>query len=109
VTDFIVDNLKSESSKIELSEPFTSQAGTLLHIRTDIKARLKENFSLEKIIQKLHPTPAVCGIPKELAKQYIIQYEGYDRSFYSGFLGELNFGEKKTSELYVNLRCMEIQ
>jgi isochorismate synthase len=109
VTDFIVENLRPEAEKIELSEPFTSQAGTLLHIRTDIKAQLKDNFSLEKIIQKLHPTPAVCGFPKELAKQYILANEGYDRRFYSGFLGELNMGENKTSELYVNLRCMEIQ
>ena|SRR5690554_920170 len=109
VTDFIIKNLEPESEKIELSKPFTSQAGTLLHIRTDIKAKLKEGFSLGKIIQKLHPTPAVCGFPKDLAKQFILSNEGYDRSFYSGFLGELNFGENKTSELYVNLRCMEIQ
>lgn len=109
VTDFIVKNLESESEKIELSEPFTSQAGTLLHIRTDIKVTLKNSFSLEKIIKKLHPTPAVCGLPKDLAKGFILKNEGYDRSFYSGFLGELNFGKNKTSELYVNLRCMEIQ
>lgn len=109
VTDFIVKNLEIESENIELSEPFTSQAGTLLHIRTDIKATLKNGFSLEKIIKKLHPTPAVCGLPKDLAKDFILKNEGYDRSFYSGFLGELNFGTNKTSELYVNLRCMEIQ
>ena len=109
VTDFIVETLRNEAKDIELSEPFTSQAGTLLHIRTDINAKLKDDFSLEKIIQKLHPTPAVCGFPKDLAKQYILTSEGYDRKFYSGFLGELNIGENKTSELYVNLRCMEIQ
>ncbi|MFA7446193.1 MAG: chorismate-binding protein, partial [Flavobacteriaceae bacterium] len=107
VTDFIVENLKSESEKIELSEPFTSQAGALLHIRTDIKARLKHGFSLKKIIGKLHPTPAVCGFPKDLAKEFILKNEGYDRSFYSGFLGELNINN--VTELYVNLRCMEIQ
>lgn len=109
VTDFIVENLKPEVLEITLSEPFTSQAGTLLHIRTDITARLKNDYSLEKIIQRLHPTPAVCGLPKDLAKQYILANEGYDRSFYSGFLGELNIKKSKTSELYVNLRCMEIQ
>lgn len=107
VTDFIVENLKSESEKIELSEPFTSQAGTLLHIRTDIKAHLKNDFSLEKIIKKLHPTPAVCGFPKDLAKKFILKNEGYNRSFYSGFLGELNINN--VTELYVNLRCMEIE
>lgn len=109
VTDFIVKNLESESDEIQLSQPFTSRAGTLLHIRTDIQATLKEDFSLEKIIKKLHPTPAVCGSPKDLAKEFILQNEGYNRSFYAGFLGEINFGENKTAELYVNLRCIEIQ
>src|SRR5690606_40734091 len=49
VTDFIVETLRNEAKDIELSEPFTSQAGTLLHIRTDINAKLKDDFSLEKI------------------------------------------------------------
>lgn len=107
VTDFIVKNLNSESEKIEISEPYTSQAGTLLHIRTDIKAVLKNDFSLEKIVRKLHPTPAVCGFPKDLAKDFILKNENYNRSFYSGFLGELN--RNNSTELYVNLRCMEIE
>lgn len=108
VTDFIVHNLQPEALEIDVSEPFTSQAGTLLHIRTDIKAKLKVDFSLGKIIQKLHPTPAVCGFPKSLAQRFILDNEPYNRSFYSGFLGELNFEQNKTSELYVNLRCMEV-
>lgn len=108
VTDFILENLKEETNSIEVSMPYTSQAGTLLHLRTDIKAELKQGFSIQKIIEKLHPTPAVCGFPKQQAKEYILANEGYSRSFYTGFLGELNFTENDNSELYVNLRCMEI-
>jgi len=109
VTDFIVETLNSETNKIEVSTPFTTKAGTLLHIQTDIKAELKNDFSLKKIIEKLHPTPAVCGFPKDLSKEFILEKEGYNRSFYTGFLGELNFTDNKTSELYVNLRCMAIE
>jgi len=109
VTDFIVETLNSEAENIEVSTPFTTKAGTLLHIQTDIKAELKNGFSLKKIIEKLHPTPAVCGFPKDLSKKFILENEGYNRSFYTGFLGELNFTDNKTSELYVNLRCMEIE
>jgi len=109
VTDFILQNLKEETESIDVSTPYTSQAGTLLHLRTDINARLKQDFSIERIITKLHPTPAVCGFPKQESKEYILASEGYDRSFYTGFLGELNFTEHDNSELYVNLRCMEIQ
>lgn len=109
VTEFILDNLIEETETIEVSVPYTSQAGTLLHLRTDIKAELKQDFSIQKIIEKLHPTPAVCGFPKQKAKEYILANEGYNRSFYSGYLGELNFTKNNDSELYVNLRCMEIQ
>ena len=65
------------------------------------------------LIDKLHPTPAVCGLPKETAKQFILKNEGYDREFYTGFLGELNIDfrtfKKDNSDLFVNLRCMEVE
>jgi len=109
VTDFIVDTLWSESETIKVSKPFTTEAGTLLHIQTDIEAKLRNGFSLKKIIEKLHPTPAVCGFPKDLSKEFILKNEGYNRSFYTGFLGELNLGQNIASEFYVNLRCMEIE
>jgi len=58
----------------------------------------------------LHPTPAVCGLPKNEAKSFILENENYDRKYYTGFLGELNSDVNgiNTSSLYVNLRCMEI-
>ena len=37
---------------------------------------------------------------------YILENEGYNRTFYTGFLGEWNCNE--TTNLFVNLRCMEI-
>lgn len=107
VTDFITKTLQPESDEITISNPYTSQAGTLLHIRTDISAKMKSGFSVKNIIEKLHPTPAVCGQPKDLAKAFILEHEGYNRKYYSGFLGELN--RQNASELYVNLRCMEIE
>ncbi|MDO4727584.1 MAG: chorismate-binding protein [Bacteroidota bacterium] len=107
VTQFIVDSLESCSSKIRCSEPYTSRAGSLLHIRSDIEALLSELFNLEKIITQLHPTPAVCGLPKQEAMQKIKELEQYDRKFYAGYIGELNF-ENQTN-LYVNIRCAELQ
>ena len=58
------------------------------------------------MLQLLHPTPAVCGLPKEEAYHFIIEHEGYDRSYYSGFIGWLD--TKGKTDLYVNLRCMNI-
>ena len=73
---------------------------------------MTKDFGLAQLLNKLHPTPAVCGLPKETAKNFILEHEGYDRSFYTGFLGEINLnsgGEKSANtHLFVNLRCMEL-
>ena len=107
VTDFIISNFESESEKLTQTKPYTFQAGNLVHLKTDIEGVFKADFNLQKIVEFLHPTPAVCGLPKENAKQFILANEGYDRKFYTGFLGEINL--KTNSDLFVNLRCMEIQ
>ena len=107
VTDFILENLENVTSDIAISNPYTYRAGNLLHIKTDIEGSLDEDSTLKHVLDILHPTPAVCGLPKLKAKAFILENEGYDRSFYSGFLGELNLNYK--TDLYVNLRCMEIK
>ncbi len=106
VTDFITNNLKNELENIEISKPFTVQAGNLLHLKTTISGNTNIDFNLYKMIKTLHPTPAVCGLPKEIAKKFILENEDYNREFYTGFLGELNQDNK--TDLFVNLRCMKI-
>ena len=68
-------------------------------------ARPKKKFSSREATGQ-HTTPAVCGLPKDESKAFILKNENYDRRFYTGFLGELNM-ENKT-DLFVNLRCAEI-
>ncbi|MBB1194869.1 isochorismate synthase [Flavobacterium sp. SOK18b] len=112
VTDFIVSKLKNELEAVTVSKPYSIQAGSLWHIRTDISGRITPVTSFEKIIQVLHPTPAVCGLPKESSKKFILENETYDRQFYTGFLGELNCdvdSGQQNADLYVNLRCMQIK
>ena len=105
VTDFISDGLREIASNLNLSEPYTTRAGNLLHIKTDITGEFNHSSGLGEAIGILHPTPAVCGYPKAAAKKFIAEHEGYDREFYSGFLGEIG---DATSDLYVNLRCMKL-
>ncbi|HTG66796.1 MAG TPA: isochorismate synthase [Flavobacterium sp.] len=113
VTDFILENLKGLTSELAISSPYTVQAGNVLHIKTDIEGVINKTSKLNQVVSVLHPTPAVCGLPKQEAKDFILENEGYDREYYTGFLGELNkkdFAEKKQkSDLYVNLRCMQIK
>lgn len=110
VTDFIVGHLENKVSDYRVSKPYTARAGNLLHLKTDIEGVLKDGFTLKEIVAILHPTPAVCGFPKASSQKFILENEGYDREYYSGFLGELNLiGENGflETDLYVNLRCMQ--
>jgi isochorismate synthase len=107
VTDYILETIKNLIFDIEISSPYTLKAGNLLHLKTDIKGIINEDASLKQLVLLLHPTPAVCGLPKKNANEFIIENEGYERSFYAGFLGEIN--KNHETDLFVNLRCMQIQ
>jgi isochorismate synthase len=89
--------------------PHTVVAGSLLHLRTDYEVNTKEiNFPQfgSVMLKLLHPTSAVCGMPLEPAISFLEKNEGYDREFYSGFIGPVNINSE--SRLFVNLRCMQI-
>jgi len=127
VVDAILEVLERNCTRISTSDKYTKKAGNLLHLNTDIKA----SFELEKlqdIVNELHPTPAVCGLPKEKAREFILQNENYDRRYYTGYLGEINYPNQKqrrqksrnqehqvikqiipTTQLFVNLRCMHLR
>jgi len=111
VTDYIIESLQEYVTDIRRTEAYTFRAGNIVHIKTDISAEVKDTDSLKGIIQTLHPTPAVCGLPKQEAKAFLLENEGYNREYYAGFLGELNIdfatGKPKT-DLFVNLRCMKV-
>ena len=106
VTDYILENIKLSINAIQVSEAYTVQAGNLLHIRTDISGELKSCSSLDNLVASLHPTPAVCGLPQKNAVKFISENETYDRSYYTGYLGELNI--ENNVNLFVNLRCIQL-
>lgn len=112
VTQFIEESLQPFVDEIEKTKPYSALAGNLLHIKTDIKAVKKDSVLLTDVLLALHPTPALCGLPKQEAKQFIIKNEGYSREFYSGFLGEINkdfeLNTAGKSDVFVNLRCMKL-
>ncbi|KVV14052.1 chorismate-binding protein [Flavobacterium sp. TAB 87] len=112
VTDFIVKRLQNVASQITVTKPYSLKAGAIWHIKTDISGVLNEESTLKEVVDLLHPTPAVCGLPKDKAMQFIVANENYNRTFYTGFLGELNSSltsVTKSSDLFVNLRCMQIE
>ncbi len=110
VSRYIINCFK----KIRLREfeelgPRTVEAANLLHLRTDFEVDTQAlNFPelASVMLELLHPTSAVCGMPKAPSLEFIQQYEGYDRELYSGFLGQVNIEQE--THLFVNLRCMQV-
>jgi isochorismate synthase len=99
--------------KIRLREydetgPRTVVAGNLMHLRTDFTVDMQAtNFPQlgTVMLRLLHPTSAVCGMPKEQALDFILTHEKHRREFYSGYLGPVNVCSE--TSLFVNLRCMQ--
>lgn len=86
--------------------PYTVRAAELAHLKSDFRFKLPDTGHLGDVLKLLHPTPAVCGLPKDKAYRFILENEGYNRRYYSGFVGMLDVHGQ--TNLYVNLRCMEI-
>ena len=103
VTDFIKDILKNYSSEVEQSETYDHISGNIKHLRTDFTAKIMSE-DLENLISELHPTPAVCGIPKDLCKSAIEKFESHPRNFYAGYI---KVETEETVQYFVNLRCAE--
>ena len=108
---YIINCLKKIRVREFLEEgPKTIKAGNLLHLNTSYTIDTNEiNFgNLSSVmLDLLHPTPAVCGMPKEAAEHIIDRVEDYDREFYSGYLGPVNIQNR--SQLFVNIRTMKIE
>jgi len=106
VTDYIEQKIIEEfkDAELKVEGPYTLASGHLFHLKTDIK--IQGIQSLSKLINVLHPTPAVCGQPKGNSLDFIRMFEGYNRKFYAGFHGPVNMGD--STSLFVNLRCAEL-
>ena len=107
VTDYIVTKVKDKVNNLIVSDAKTVKAGNLAHLKSFISGELTADFQANDLIKALHPTPAVCGLPKEKAIDFILKNEGYNRKYYAGFLGEYNKNNK--TDLFVNLRCLEVE
>ncbi|WP_462249793.1 chorismate-binding protein [Ekhidna sp.] len=90
--------------------PKTIKAGSLAHLKTEFVVNYNEvSFDRlsDQMMELLHPTSAVCGMPIRETKPWIERIEGYNRELYSGFLGPVN--SDGATSLFVNLRCVRIK
>lgn len=100
--------------KIRLREfeehgPKTVVAGNLLHLKSEFKVDMQAtNFPQlgSVMLQLLHPTSAVCGVPLDTSLQFLSTHEHHNRQFYAGYLGPVNVNND--INLFVNLRCAQL-
>lgn len=106
VARYILNCIARRAYFIQHSTPHVATAANLYHLRTDFTFICNNDGEVFQVLSDLHPTPAVCGIPKEEAMNIILNGETMNRKYYSGFSGPIGIDDE--THLFVSLRCMEI-
>ena len=105
VRQSIVEDLKPYSSVIKYDDvPEILQNKYIYHLHTPIEMRLNDDIEIFEILKAIHPTPAVGGLPKKIAKDYIKEKEYGTRGLYAAPIGLIH--ENNDSEFVVSLRSM---
>ena len=107
VATYIAECLEQFTRDFREEGPYTVRAANLVHLRSDFNFTLPTCEHIGDLLQQLHPTPAVCGLPKRDTFRFIVGNEHTPRRYYSGFMGML--APEAQTHLYVSLRCMNIE
>ncbi len=107
VATYIKECIGRFSHDVSEAGPCTARAGNLVHLRSDFRFAFEEGAGIGRLLDMLHPTPAVCGLPKKETFDFIVRNEHTPRGYYSGFAGPLDVCGR--TNLYVSLRCMHIR
>lgn len=78
----------------------------LWHLSTPVTGQLLPGVSSLQAARAIHPTPAICGTPTDLARELIEELEPFDRGFFGGLVGYMD--AKGQGSWYLVLRCAEV-
>jgi len=84
--------------------PVTVKAGAMVHLKTTYS--IPDTADHLRLINMLHPGPAICGQPKKASRLWIDQEEEHDREHYCGYLGPWGISGQKS--IFIHLRSMRI-
>jgi isochorismate synthase len=88
-------------------EPELLGTANVWHLATPFRGRLHDpGVSVLELVAALHPTPAVCGTPREEAREALAELEPIDRGAYAGPVGWVD--ANGDGEWAIALRCAEI-
>lgn len=108
VVDAVRAALKGICVPLHVAEPSVLPMRTVLHLATDVHGVLRRpGLGALDLAARLHPTPAVCGTPTDVAMGLIRELEPIDRALYAGMVGWTD--ARGDGEWAVALRCAEVQ
>jgi menaquinone-specific isochorismate synthase len=88
VVDFLRDRLLQLGLSPQMpAAPDLLRLSNIQHLHTPIHAHLPAKLHPLELVAALHPTPAVAGLPRDIACDEIRRYEGFGRSLYAAPLG----------------------
>jgi len=108
VVEMIKEALEESCEEIILPEkPQLMKNRDIQHLYTPVVGKCNKDASLLLLVERLHPTPALGGLPKKAAVEKIRQVEELDRGFYGAPLGWVDY--KQNGEFAVSIRCGLLQ
>ena len=109
VVEAILDTLSPLCERLGTPEGTqVTSTGNMWHLGTRVAGRLRDpETPVPLLAAALHPTPAVCGAPRDPAAALIRELEGFDRGFYAGTTGWCD--GRGDGAWYVSIRCAELR
>ncbi|MEN8221666.1 MAG: isochorismate synthase [Acidobacteriota bacterium] len=103
VTNEIVNKIDPVCELVAISERVLLKLANLQHLYRRISGKLKKNISDGEILEKMFPTPAVSGLPRDKCQKILLNKEPFQRGWYAGVVG---FAGKDVSDYYVGIRSV---
>lgn len=108
VVEMIKEALEESCEEIILPDkPQLMKIRDIQHLYTPVIGKCQKDASLLLLVERLHPTPALGGLPKQEAVEKIRQVEELDRGFYAAPLGWVDY--RGNGEFSVSIRSGLIQ
>jgi menaquinone-specific isochorismate synthase len=68
-------------------QPHVLALDRIQHLETEIRASVPPDVGILDLLRLLHPTPAVCGLPRDAAMAFLAEEEPFERGWYAGPVG----------------------
>jgi menaquinone-specific isochorismate synthase len=87
VVDYLREALAPVSTKLDIDPTELLRLPNVQHLHTPIRGRLVNGEGALDLIGRVHPTPAVGGVPRDAALAWLADHEPLDRGWYAGGVG----------------------